>query len=465
MISRIVKSPITKVTLGTGAIGSAIYLYDEKRRRHAIRIANAGWRITNLVLTAGVMVTDYTYNLYFKYTKELEVVSQRQDRLKQLQKDQETYLKSYMRDRPNRAQWWEKVVQTRKIMDDLTEEINELYRQNRDLFYSDLHRRNALRLRDMCASNGGIYVKLGQHIAMLDHVVPREYRQHLTCLLADTPPSSYDSIERIFQEDFNSSPKEIFDSFETKPIASASLAQVHIAYKDGKKYAVKVQHEGLRDGAAADLLVITKIVDVLSHYFEDFNYRWLTREMNYNLPLELDFLKEIGNILQVKRDLKDMVKSGDVALPTPIEPYSSQRILTMSFEEGFHLNNVEQMKSLKLKGIDVSTLVSQIFSEQIFRHGFVHCDPHEANLLFRPHPTKKGKPQIVLLDHGLYRRLDENFRKSYARLWQSIILADEKGIEQYGKELSSGRSYALLAAVLTLKPWDSVISGETEEDG
>lgn len=95
---------------------------------------------------------------------------------------------------------------------------------------------------------------------------------------------------------------------------------------------------------------------------------------------------------------------------------------------------------------------------------FVPLDPHEANLLFRPHPTKKNKPQIVLLDHGLYRKLDDSFRRNYCRLWQAIILADETGIEKYGKKLNAGPLYALLAAVLTLKPWDSIISGEGPED-
>jgi aarF domain-containing kinase len=91
-------------------------------------------------------------------------------------------------------------------------------------------------------------------------------------------------------------------------------------------------------------------------------------------------------------------------------------------------------------------------------------DPHEANLLFRQHPTKPNKPQIVLLDHGLYRRLDEEFRKCYCRLWQSIILADEKGIETYGRQIASDSAYALLAAILTLKPWDSILTGETAGD-
>jgi hypothetical protein len=363
--------------LVTGAAATGIYLYDDKRRRRVTRLCYAGLRIANLVGTAGVMIGDYTYCLYYKYTKELEDLSQKQNMLKKLQKDQEGYMINYMkyyRANSSEAQaWLDKVNSNRKAMDALTEEITALYRKNRDLFYGELHRRNGIRLRDMCARNGGIYIKLGQHIAMLDHVIPREYQDSLFTLLANTPPSSYDSIERIFQEDFDKKPTEIFDSFESKPIASASLAQVYIAYKDGVKYAVKVQHEGLREGLDANLIVITAIVNFLSSRFREFNFNWLTKEMNYNIPLELDFLNEIKNIHMVTKEMSSFIEKGDLSVPKAMEKYSSERILTMTFEEGCHLNNMKEIESLGLSCLDVSTLVSYIFSEQIFRIGFVHC--------------------------------------------------------------------------------------------
>ncbi len=360
----------TPVVLGTG-----YYLQDENRRRHALRLAHAGFRITNLVMTAGVMVSDYTYCLYWKYTDQLEELSRNQKELKKLQRDHEKFLLAF-HSSTNEAQQklnLQNLDLNRKKMDDLTITINGLYKKNRDNFYGDLHRRNGQRLRDMCAHNGGVYIKIGQHLAMLDHVLPREYQESLVTLLADTPQSTYEAVERVFMEDFQKKPTEIFDSFDPKPIASASLAQVHIAYKNNQKFAVKVQHEGLRDGSDADRLVITKIVDVLSSQFREFNYRWLTKEMNDNLPLEMDFRNEYKNIQEITNDLKPMIEDGDVAVPTPISQYTSERVLTMTFEEGYHLNNVQKIRDLKLQSIDVSTLVSRIFSEQIFRYGFVHC--------------------------------------------------------------------------------------------
>lgn len=90
-------------------------------------------------------------------------------------------------------------------------------------------------------------------------------------------------------------------------------------------------------------------------------------------------------------------------------------------------------------------------------------DPHEANLLVREHPSIPGKPQLVLLDHGLYRRLTDSFRRDYCRLWQAIILSDEKGIEKYCKSMNAGAAYPLLVAMLTLKPWDDIVSSDDLE--
>ena len=94
-------------------------------------------------------------------------------------------------------------------------------------------------------SNKGLYIKLGQHISMMDHVIPLEYQEELSKLLSNNPVSSIESVRKIIREDLGKDPNELFEKFEDEPIASASLAQVHIAYgRDGKKYAVKVQHAG-----------------------------------------------------------------------------------------------------------------------------------------------------------------------------------------------------------------------------
>ncbi|KAI4875437.1 hypothetical protein NFI96_005877 [Prochilodus magdalenae] len=106
----------------------------------------------------------------------------------------------------------------------------------------------------------------------------------------------------------------------------------------------------------------------------------------------------------------------------------------------------------------ISRNLGKMYSEMIFVNGFVHCDPHPGNVLVRKCP-KSFKTEIVLLDHGLYQVLNQDFRMDYCRLWQSLIKGDMKGIERYSRRLGAGDLYPLFACVLTARSWASVSTG------
>jgi aarF domain-containing kinase len=428
-------------------------------------------RIFRLMGTVGAMTFDYAYQLYVKDKDFREKIDSSRRMLRKLQEEQERlHLKMFeiQKTKPLSAnakrsieiekdQLLSCIKKNEDDIDFQGDIVADLAQQSKER-YSDIHVRNATRLRDMCAKNKGLYIKLGQHLAMQDYAFPAEYLEILRCLLANNPVSPYDSVRRVFREEFGKDLEEVFDKFEKKPIASASLAQVHIAWKDDKKYAVKIQHDGLLYGSAIDRLVITKLVDLMPRIFPDFRYQWLTREMNLNLPLELDFRIEANNIFKATTNLQRMIASGDVAVPFVENELSSQRVLTMSYEDGVYVTNESQLQSWGLNRTQISQAISRIFGEQIFRHGFVHCDPHEANLLVRPHPWIPKRAQIVLLDHGLYRQLGTQFRHDYVRLWRSILMRDEENIEKYCRRLNAGDMYSLLAAMLTMKPWNDIVT-------
>jgi aarF domain-containing kinase len=90
-------------------------------------------------------------------------------------------------------------------------------------------------------------------------------------------------------------------------------------------------------------------------------------------------------------------------------------------------------------------------------------DPHEANILIRPHPKQRYAGQIVLLDHGLYRQLSSSFRLDYLHLWEHLLLRNESQIEYYCRKLQAGDLYSLLAAMLMMKPWHDIMV-TTQED-
>ncbi|XP_043725430.1 putative ABC1 protein At2g40090 [Telopea speciosissima] len=332
----------------------------------------------------------------------------------------------------------------------------------------EVHARCACRLQELCFKNGGIYIKLGQHLGQLEYIVPEEYVQTMrTSMLNRCPVSSYDQVCNVFRKELGGMPDEIFAEFDPVPLASASLAQVHSARThDGKKVAVKVQHTHMTDTVAADQATVDLIVKTLHRVFPSFDYRWLVDEIRETLPKELDFLVEaknsekcLDNFRKLSPHLADYVHA-----PTVYWNLSTSKLLTMEFIDGAQISDVKAIQRLGIQPNEVAKLVSQAFADMMFRHGFVHCDPHAANMLVRPLPSStksilgKRKPQLVLLDHGLYKDLDFSTRSNYAALWKALVFADANAIKENSVKLGAGEDlYILFAGILTMRPWNRVI--------
>jgi aarF domain-containing kinase len=282
--------------------------------------------------------------------------------------------------------------------------------------WDELHERNAERLLAMCVANGGLYVKLGQHLAQLDYIVPKAYTCALSRLFQHTKPSCIEDVIRVIEEDTGHPLGQSFAQFLPEPFASASLAQVHVAYEHGtgRKLAVKVQHARLREACASDIAAVRLAVDAAGWLFPgDFRLRWVVDELAPHLPLELDFANEAQNLrrcaafLRESRDLQSRV-----ALPEIVQHLSSSRVLTMTFEDGCSVTDTDALRRMHLSPAAVANLLSETFCSLIFDGGFCHCDPHPGNVLVRPRAGHPESPQLVLLDHGLYR---------YARVWFGCV--------------------------------------------
>ncbi|CAN0483872.1 unnamed protein product, partial [Ectocarpus sp. 12 AP-2014] len=331
---------------------------------------------------------------------------------------------------------------------------------------SDLHRRSAERLRDLCSVNGGVYVKLGQHLSQLDFVLPPEFIDVLRCMLDQAPQTPIEDVREVIREELGEYPETLWRTFDPKAIASASLAQVHRAEGwNGEQLAVKVQHRGLRETSKGDVDAVCLVVAAVDRLFPKFSYKWLADEVERNLPRELDFLHEASNS---RRCAAMFEGRSDICVPPIVSEQTAERVLTMKFEPGLRATDVEGMHAMGVSLPRVASLISEAFCEQMFRHGSVHCDPHGANVLVRPHPDARrgsGRPQLVLLDHGLYRELTEKFRVDHCRLWKAMVFKDIPGVKEYCQRLNSGDMYHLLAAILCGRSWDAIEDTTSGMDG
>jgi len=273
-------------------------------------------------------------------------------------------------------------------------------------------------------------------------------------LHSQAPRSTIQEVYRVLREDLKQDPCEIFSDIEEEPIGAASLAQVHKAtLKDGTVVAVKVQHPYVRGNALVDMKTMEVLFNLVSWAFPEFKFSWLVKETKRNIPIELDFLHEGRNAEKVEKMFSHLPW---LKVPKVYWNLSTSRVLTMDYVEGGQVNDLAYIRSNDIDRYEVADKLSQLYSQMIFIHGFVHSDPHPGNILVKK--TPKGV-DIVLLDHGLYAELSNEFRWEYSKLWFSILNKDKDGMRQHGQNLGVGNLYFLLACMVTGRTWETIMSG------
>lgn len=313
---------------------------------------------------------------------------------------------------------------------------------------TEIHRRSADRIVQGCLQNGGIYIKLGQGLAAINHILPKEYIESLSILQDKCLTRDKDEMEEIFLQDFGKKPEEMLREIEPEPVAAASLAQVYKGVTlNGDKVAIKVQYIDLQDRFTSDLKAIVYLLKAVTIIHPKFDLHWVLDEVIDTLHMELDFQNEGRNGEKCAKDLK---RFEYVYVPKVYWNLSSKRILTTEWIDGIKITDVEGIKAQGLNISDVDKKLVTLMAEQIFHTGFIHADPHPGNVLVRK--GKDGKAQIVLLDHGLYEHMTEKVRHTLCNLWESMVLRDENSLKILANDLNV-KDYIVLVEILCQAPY------------
>lgn len=134
----------------------------------------------------------------------------------------------------------------------------------------------------------------------------------------------------------------------------------------------------------------------------------------------------------------------------------------MEFVDGCSIGDSEQLKLQKINSKEIARLLSKAFCHLIFKEGFVHSDPHQGNIYINEIINKKGKkvPQLIILDHGIYKILDKPTRINYTKLWKGILMQEEELIEEAARLLGAGNDYKLFASMITQRTYEDIMKDE-----
>jgi predicted unusual protein kinase regulating ubiquinone biosynthesis (AarF/ABC1/UbiB family) len=213
--------------------------------------------------------------------------------------------------------------------------------------------------------------------------------------------------------------ESVFDEFNTKPVAAASLAQVYTAkLKNGRKVAVKVVYPQSPRLVRTDLRILRGLIWLESR-FSNYPLEPVYQELAANVPLEVDMLHEADAMRAIASTLSHR---DDIVIPDVIEAHTTKRILTMEYIEGIKITNLD---ALRAAGIDTEVLfplLIEAYMEQIMRHGHFHADPHPGNLLGLP-----GN-RLGLLDFGLTKKITDDFREAFKLTTRSMFTGDNEGL-------------------------------------
>ncbi|WVN91171.1 uncharacterized protein L203_106426 [Cryptococcus depauperatus CBS 7841] len=328
-----------------------------------------------------------------------------------------------------------------------------------------LHTRVANRLRWVIDINQGLYLKLGQALGLQAALLPKPYRDAFGHVFDQAPAVGYDEVVGVFLKDLGIQPRDIFKSFSEQPLASASIAQVHKAVLKpeigdvgpDKVVAVKVQKPAIEKQMEWDLFSYRSLMWLSEKVF-DMPMYFVAKYVSNQMRFETSFTHEASNsrraaeLLSQTPELRD-----DVYIPKVYGKVEgcmeSDRIMVMEWVDGCRLNDKVQMEKWGLNLKEVMDLAISTLSAMTFSWGFVHCDPHPGNLLVRPHPTKANKPQLILIDHGLYIDLPNQFKEDYCKLWRSLFVQDISTMESIAKKWGIALDVNLFASAILLRPF------------
>ncbi|WP_445732592.1 ABC1 kinase family protein [Mariniflexile sp.] len=278
-----------------------------------------------------------------------------------------------------------------------------------------LNENNAEDIYDGLKQLKGSALKVAQMLSMEKSIMPQAYVEKFSLAQFSVPPLSPALVLKTFKNYFGKMPNELYDSFNPTSVNAASIGQVHLAEKYGKKLAVKIQYPGVAQSIASDLALVKPIA------MKMFNIKGKDSD-KYFKEVEGKLIEETNYVLEVQQS-KEIASAcahiPNLLFPQYYEELSSDRIITMDYMEGEHLSEFTAYNTNQETANTLGQALWDFYMFQIHNLKKVHADPHPGNFLV----SKKG--ELIALDFGCMKTIPNEFYIPYFELAKPENISDK----------------------------------------
>ena len=290
----------------------------------------------------------------------------------------------------------------------------------------------ATRTRLLMENLGPTYVKLGQIVSSQASTLPDDWRYELELLQSDVPAAPYEAARQVVIDELGAPPEELFATFNTTPLAAASLGQVYRATTfDGDEVVVKVQRPALEPQVKADLGVAKtfgRTAEARSQYAREIGLSSMLAEFGSSLMDELDYYGEAYNMERLAENLSGIE---GVHIPKVYRSLSAKRVLTQEFISGVKISNVDAMREAGLDPAAVANAALRAAIKMLMIDGYFHADPHPGNLF-----VNLDTGVVTFLDAGMVGQITVAQRANLVLLLWMFVKDDVNGMGRQLRALS-----------------------------
>jgi ubiquinone biosynthesis protein len=284
-------------------------------------------------------------------------------------------------------------------------------------------------LREMLDELGPTFVKFGQLLSTRPDILPPDIIAELRGLQDDVRPFPFEQVERVVREELGLTIEQLFVEFDTKPVAAASIGQVHRAtLPNGRPVAVKVQRPGAPRQIEADLALLYQAARIAKERVRALDFidaRQVVDEFARSIRQELDYRLEARNAAVFHRNFAG---HPHVHVPRVYWSYTRARVLTLEWLDGTQVADIDPKEWSLEERRDLAYLITETWMTMIFRHGFFHGDPHPANIL-----VLGRADQVGLVDFGATGKLTDD---DMAKLTRLFIDAASENVDALPRRLA-----------------------------